>query len=104
ESSFLLRSLPMSLTRRYFLKMAAAAGAAATLETVPSRAQAQSSSPNEKLGIAVIGVGGRGSDHLSNFAGRKDAEVLYVCDVDEKTGQGLIKGVEERQGRAPKFE
>jgi predicted dehydrogenase len=95
----------MSLTRRYFLKSAAAAGAAAaTTHFVQPVAAYQSSSPSEKIGVAVIGAGGRGSNHLSEFSGRKDAEVLTICDADVRMGQGKIKGVGERQGREPKFE
>ena len=94
----------MSLTRRYFLKSAAATGAAVVSANHLQAAQArQSTSPNEKLGIAVIGAGGRGNSHLSAFAGRSDTEVLYICDVDANTGGGKVAGVEKKQGRAPKF-
>lgn len=94
----------MSLTRRYFLKSTAAAGAAAaTTHVFTQSVRAQTSSPNEKLGVAVVGAGGRGSSHLSAFSGNKDTEILYICDVDEQTGGNKIKGVEERQGRAPQF-
>lgn len=94
----------MSLTRRYFLKSAAAASAAlATTEFVQAQEKQRSSSPNEKVGIAVIGAGGRGSSHLSAFSGSADSEVLYICDVDENQAQRKMKGVEEKQGRAPKF-
>ncbi|MCA9032365.1 MAG: Gfo/Idh/MocA family oxidoreductase, partial [Planctomycetaceae bacterium] len=93
----------MSLTRRYFLKSAAAASAvAAATHIVQDPVQAQSKAASEKLGIAVIGAGGRGSSHLSEFAGRDDAEVLYICDVDEAQA-GKVAGVEKKQGRAPKF-
>ncbi|MCA8991894.1 MAG: Gfo/Idh/MocA family oxidoreductase [Planctomycetaceae bacterium] len=93
----------MSLTRRYFLKSAAAASAvAAATHIVQDPVQAQSKAASEKLGIAVIGAGGRGSSHLSEFAGRDDAEVLYICDVDEAQA-GKAAGVEKKQGRAPKF-
>lgn len=94
----------MSLTRRYFLKSAAAAGAAAaTTQFIQPAAAYQSSSPSEKIGVAVIGAGGRGGNHLSEFSGRKDAEVVTICDVDEKR-KDRTKGVGERQGREPKFE
>ena len=93
----------MSLTRRHFLKSAAAVGAAAaTTEYLQASPQKRSSSPNEKIGIAVIGAGGRGSSHLGAFSGSADSEVLYICDVDESAAR-KGKGVEEKQGRAPKF-
>lgn len=94
----------MSLTRRYFLKIAAAAGASAVAaEYLVAQDQKQSTSPNEKIGVAVVGAGGRGGEHLSQFSGRKDAEVLYICDVDENVGRARVKGVAERQGREPEF-
>ncbi|TWT52231.1 Glucose--fructose oxidoreductase precursor [Thalassoglobus neptunius] len=93
----------MSLTRRYFLKSAAAASAAvATTQSLEAYQQPRSSSPNEKIGVAVIGAGGRGSSHLGAFSGGADSEVLYICDVDTNAGR-KIKGVEEKQGRAPQF-
>lgn len=94
----------MSITRRYFLKSAAVAGAAvATTEFLQAQDQLRSSSPSEKIGVAVIGAGGRGSSHLSAFSGSADSEVLYICDVDEEQAGKKVKGVEEKQGRAPKF-
>lgn len=94
----------MSLTRRYFLKSAAVAGAAAaTHHHLQAQETKRSTSPSEKIGIAVIGAGGRGSSHLSAFSGSSDSEVLYICDVDEKQAQKKMKGVEEKQGRAPTF-
>jgi predicted dehydrogenase len=93
----------VSLTRRYFLKSAAAAAAiAAKTEFLQDAVQAQGASASEKLGVAVIGAGGRGGDHLSGFAGRDDSEVLYICDVDQKQA-AKVAGVEAKQGRAPQF-
>ena len=63
----------------------------------------QSSSPNEKLGVACVGVRGQGKSHLGAYSSRKDTEVLYVCDVDENVGREHIKEVAERQGREPKY-
>ena len=75
-------------SRRRFLEdsLLAAAAAAAVPVTSAFAGEKQSSSPNEKLGVAVVGCGGRGGDHLQAFAARKDAEVLYVVDPDEKIG------------------
>lgn len=64
----------------------------------------QSRSPNEKLGVAVMGVKGRGGSHISAFAGRRDTEILYVCDVDAAIGDKRAKEIEKRQGRLPKVE
>lgn len=82
-------------SRREFLEqsMFAAAGAAALGASVPhlSAAEKQSSSPNEKLRVALLGVNGRGQSHLGAFTGRKDTEVVAIVDPDESVG--MKKGV-----------
>ncbi|HTU27212.1 MAG TPA: Gfo/Idh/MocA family oxidoreductase [Pirellulales bacterium] len=104
-----------SQSRREFLERsmwsAAAAAAATTLGAYAGRTQADESeapatnSPNEKLGVALIGAGGRGGEsHLPAFAkGLPDTEVLWIVDPDEKRGQERVKQAEKLQGRAPKF-
>ena len=96
----------MSLLRRDFLKRSAlGAGALALGPTNHLQAddKPQSKSPNEKLGVAVVGVGGRGSSHLDAYAKRDDTEILYVCDCDEQTGYKKAESVGKRQGREPGF-
>ncbi len=95
-------------TRREFLEnsMLAAAAAAMTGSGLVSTARAdeQSSSPNERLRVAVLGVNGRGASHLGGFAGRRDCEVVAVCDPDEEVG--MTKGVaviEQKTGKKPVF-
>jgi len=95
----------MSLSRRYFLQAAAAVAGGCTLkpEIVCGADQVVSKSANDKLGVAMIGTGGRGGEHLSQLAGRVDAEVLYLCDVDLKHAGAKLKAVEAKQGRAPEI-
>jgi len=66
------------LTRRDFLKSTALAGAGfwAAHRTV----WAGMKSPNEKLNIAGIGVGGRGAGDIS---GVSSENIVALCDVDE---------------------
>ncbi len=95
--------------RRQFLEdsmFAAAAAAAAASVARPLLAAdepAQSKSPNEKLGVAVVGTGGRGKDHLGAFSNRSDTEVLYVVDVDAGRAKFSADAVAKKQGRAPKI-
>jgi predicted dehydrogenase len=94
-------------TRRRFLEdtlLAAAAAAAAPAGAAFAAKERQSTSPNEKLSVGVIGVRGRGGSHLSAFVGRSDTEVTYICDADEKVGQDRAEQVARKQdGRKPKF-
>src|SRR5687768_5297729 len=76
-------------SRRHFLKISAAAGAA-VWASGPSLASAQSPktvSANEKIGLAFIGVGGKGSDTLNIFNRdpdlRESINVVALCDADE---------------------
>src|SRR5262249_22303310 len=96
-------------TRREFLEHSMLAAAAAVAARPGASAfaadenQPATDSPNEKLGVAVVGCGGRGGDHLKDFAKRKGTEVLYVVDVDENIANARAKAVGEMQGRAPKI-
>ncbi len=64
---------------------------------------AQSGSPGEKIGVAVIGTGGRGGAHAEAFATRKDCEVRYLCDADLARARGMAAAVAKYQGRVPKI-
>ena len=82
------------LRRRDFLKGAAAA-AAATL-ALPTVAPASALGgagrlpPSERIGIAFIGPGHRGSTLVSEFSERPEVEPLAVCDV-RKSQRDLIQ-------------
>ena len=75
------------LSRRLFLHetllAAAVTGTAPVLATETTR---QSTSPNERLRVAVLGVNGRGSDHANAFNARKDCVVSSICDADAAIG------------------
>ena len=93
-------------TRRQFLEdsmFAAAAAVAAGSANLAFAADepAASDSPNEKLGVAVVGCGGRGSDHLKTFSSRPDTEVLYIVDVDDNHGRRSAELVAKKQARVP---
>ena len=80
--------MPWSMTRREALKTAAALGAGFWIGG-SQQAAAQSRSPNEKLNLAVIGVGGRGAANLSGVAGEN---IVALCDVDDvRAGQAYEK-------------
>ncbi|MFV1965434.1 MAG: Gfo/Idh/MocA family protein [Pirellulaceae bacterium] len=93
--------------RRQFMEESmmatAAAVAASSTGTLFADEERPSHSPNEKLGVAVVGVRGRGKSHLGAFAGRRDTEVLYVCDADRRVGGTRVEQVAKRQGRRPRF-
>ncbi len=74
--------------RRFFEEMLLATAAASVSGVQPLVAgEAAKTSANERLGVAVIGVRGRGGDHIKAFGDRSDCEVRIVCDADRDVGQ-----------------
>ena len=83
-------------SRRRFLGRSLATAAAVSVAPYIARAQ----NPNDTLGVAVVGVGGRGGDHLSAFVGDPRTTILYVVDIDEKIGQNRGEGGGETRDQA----
>ena len=67
------------ITRRRFLSGSAAVGAAAILANVRTRALGA----NDDVRLAIVGVGGRGSDHIKAFSKVKGCRIVALCDADE---------------------
>ncbi len=74
------------VNRRTFLKGGAAAGAG--FFVVNSGILRAGQSPNEKLNIAVIGVGGRGGSNLNNV---RSENIVALCDVNSNNLAGAAK-------------
>lgn len=101
------------LSRREFLQdsaiLAALASAGLTGSASAETQQAKETEPkkgHDKLRIAVIGARGtrgRGYEHVQKLAGRSDALVVTICDVDEAVVGPSMKLVQERQGKAPHY-
>ncbi|HWL07042.1 MAG TPA: Gfo/Idh/MocA family oxidoreductase [Planctomicrobium sp.] len=56
-----------------------------------------------RIGVAVLGIGYRGSYHANDIASRSDAEVLYLCDPDTAQAGPRQSEVEGKQGRSPQI-
>jgi predicted dehydrogenase len=82
----------MKLNRRSFLK-ASALGLTAT--AFSARSWAQVAGANSDVRVAVIGLNGRGKQHLSSLARVPGVRIVAICDVDvlvlEKTAADLAK-------------
>jgi hypothetical protein len=70
--------------RRQFLSTSGkfALGAAAGAAWLGASGRAKGVSANDKLGVAVVGLRGRGGHLAIGFAMRPDCEVRYLADVD----------------------
>ncbi len=75
------------VSRRHFLKAASLASAATVAFPHVMRSQ-QGQSPNTKLNVACIGVGGRGA---AAVAAMKDENLVAFCDVDDARAAGTFK-------------
>jgi len=73
--------------RRQFLRETALAGAG--FWVAGGLTQAESKSPNEKLNIACIGVGGKGSSDTDQAGNH--GNIVALCDIDEGTLHGKAK-------------
>ena len=98
------------LTRRQFLEDSLLAAAVAAAFPVADALAAETTSkkkPAKKardlLQVAIVGVHGRGSDHIGEYLDNPEAEIAYIVDVDEKVGQRRANDVGKRQGKTPKF-
>ncbi len=87
-------------SRRDFLKTSA--GSVASLSALTAAGAADQ--PNEKHVLAVMGVHGRGKDHLAGFSAFDDVEIAYVCDPDANVIADALKRINKRHKREPKVE
>ena len=98
-----------SLNRREFLQDSAAlaavvAGAGMFGSAVSAPAKAKKGDANDKLQVAVIGVHGRGMEHVHEFANKNGCVITTICDCDQAVVSGAMKYVEDKQGKAPRYE
>jgi predicted dehydrogenase len=93
--------------RRFLKKLAAGTAGAGLAMSVPARASASiltRRSPGETVTVAVFGTGGRGVGLAQSFARLENAEVAYVCDVDEQRMAEAAEKVSALLGRTPATE
>jgi predicted dehydrogenase len=86
------------LTRRRFLGSAAAA-VAATGPFIRTGGAAEAASGTVR--VAVIGLHGRGGDHLATLRKLSGVEVTCLCDVDSNVLKSRQETVEKETGKRP---
>ena len=87
------------ITRRRFLNNSMAA--AATVSAAPYIARAQK--PNDKLGVAIVGVHSRGGDHINGYLRDPRTVITHIVDIDEAVGKKRCEQIAGKQGTKPKF-
>jgi predicted dehydrogenase len=102
--------------RRHFLKNSAALAAsfsafeaastklkAAEAEAEPDGDSGKKAGPNDVIRVAVIGVRGRGMEHISGYSKLKDVKITTICDADSNVIGAAKAAVTLRNGSAPKY-
>src|SRR5690349_16320856 len=79
-------------TRRVFLQAS----------TLSALAAARAWGANDRINVAVIGIGGRGTDHINEYAKLPDARILALCDVDQANLERGVALVQKLTGEKPK--
>ena len=88
----------MPIERRDFLK-SAGTGLAALTALQYSRVMGA----NDRVGVTVVGVGGRGKSHIAAFAKNPASEIRHVVDIDQAHAEMAVAYTAERQnGLKPK--
>jgi predicted dehydrogenase len=59
---------------------------------------------NDRIRIAVLGVNGRGKDHIHGIQAQEDAEVVMLCDPDMQVAEKTAAAFSAKYGRRPKIE
>jgi predicted dehydrogenase len=77
------------LDRRDFVKISSAGLAAASVLGGPAARAGRGA--NDKLVVALIGCGGRGTGDAGRFRSQPNVEVAYVCDVDDERRAAAAK-------------
>ncbi|MFO0969877.1 MAG: Gfo/Idh/MocA family oxidoreductase [Gemmataceae bacterium] len=85
--------------RREFLAAAGSVGLASLAEGGPV---AGGRAPAEKLVVAIMGTGGRGTQHATSFQREAGVEVAYVCDADMRRAEAAAAAVQKATGRSPR--
>lgn len=87
------------LNRRQFTSLAAA-GAALAVTGVSARS-ARAVAANDVLGVAIVGVRGRGNDHINGFHKDPRTEIRAIVDCDSEVANQRAEQIEKMQGRRP---
>ena len=87
-----------SMNRRTFLKTAALTGGSAFAVPLRSPAAIERGSPNERIVMGAIGLGGRGRYVLGAFLQNDDVQMVAVCDAIGQRRADALQAVNTHYG------
>jgi len=93
-------------SRREFLKSAAVGSVGLTLgvKAFSAKSYGRILGANDRINFAVIGLHGRGKEHIRSIAACKNAMVTHICDVDKLELDKSAPIVAEKFGVTPRQE
>lgn len=87
-----------ALTRRRFLRLCSRLGALSAVPSLVPTISLSASQPSSTIQVGIIGVGGRGRDHLNALLSRSDVKIVAVCDPFESRRVSAARLVNQRYG------
>ena len=87
--------------RRQFLCQAAGRVAAPLIVSASSLGNRARAAASERITVGVIGLGSRGFNLLVDLGGQRDAQIVALCDVDERHYRDRAWGQGRAYGRQP---
>jgi predicted dehydrogenase len=88
-----------TINRRQFLKGSAVAATGFLVPTIVPATVFGADAPSNRITIGFVGVGRMGMGDLRELLGRKEAQIVAVCDVDSNRTKNAQKAVEARYGK-----
>jgi predicted dehydrogenase len=94
-----------TIDRRRFLQSSTALAAGLSAVNVSALADEKPGKkigPNDTIRVAILGVRGRGMEHVQGYTRCKDARITTICDVDTRVVGRAVSACETAYGKAPK--
>jgi predicted dehydrogenase len=91
-----LRNNKSKISRRSFIASAAALAAAPMF--IPARALGRDGNvaPSERITVAVLGTGGRGSGHSHSLIGDPSVQFMAACDAQKPKAEAIAKAADAK--------
>ena len=83
-----------SLSRRRFIKLSSVATAAPFI--LPSNIWSAETKPNDRITLGHIGMGKQNRGLMNGFLGRKDCQVVAVCEIEPNRRKAAQEAVNQR--------
>ena len=68
-----------------------------------SETECKAISANDILRVGVVGVHGRGMEHIEGFGHLKDVRITAICDIDQNVIGSAKHEIEQLYGNSPRY-